>query len=100
MKKNKDNTVNLETYKKTRNIEEAERYQRILNWKVDTLVEAAESGKPSDGLSHIMATVEQAEPHELPRVIKKTKEILEAFEARGYKKEAEQYRWALQKYLK
>lgn len=95
-----NNTVNFETFKKTRSVEEAERYQRILNWKADTLVEAIESGKPSDGLSHMVAVLTQVNKAELNDAKKEILDILDNLERRGYKKETEQYRWALQEYYK
>jgi hypothetical protein len=96
----RDNTINFETYKKTRCIEEAERYQRILNFKVAKQIEFIEKGRINDGADLLRASIESAENGlEKIRFKEKAREVIDKVAERGYEKEAEQLRWILQKEL-
>lgn len=97
--KEENNIVNLDKFKKTRSITQAERAQRIMEWKVDTLIEAIKNGKPSEGLNRIEYVLNSVNKAELQEAKKEIVEILNILEGRGYKEQADQYRWALQKYL-
>lgn len=101
MKSNKDNTVNLETYKKTKSIDEAERYQRILNWKIDVSIDYIKQGKTSDATDLLKATIEQSrDAIERERAKKKAIEVINGVEERWFKDDADKMRWILQNYLK
>ena len=97
--KEENNIVNLDKFKKTRSITQAEREQRIKEWKVSTLVEAIKKGKPSDGLNRMEFVLTSVNKAELNEAKKEIVEILNILESIGYKEQADQYRWALQKYL-
>ena len=97
--KEENDIVNLDKFKKTRSVTQAERAQRIMEWKVDTLVEAIKKGNPSDGLSRMEYVLTRVNKAELQEAKKEIVEILNILEGRGYKEQADQYRWALQKYL-
>lgn len=97
--KEENNIINLDKFKKTRSITQAEREQRIKEWKVSTLVEAIEEGNPSDGLNRMEFVLTSVNKAELNEAKKEIVEILNILESIGYKEQADQYRWALQKYL-
>lgn len=101
MKSNKDNTVNLETYKKTKSIDEAEHYQLILNWKIDVSIDYIKQGKTSDAADLLKATIEQSrDAIERERAKKKAIEVINGVEERGFNDDADKMRWILQNYLK
>lgn len=101
MNNKKDNTINLDTYKKTRDIEEAERYQRILNWKIDVSIDYIKQGKTSDATDLLKATIEQSrDAIERERAKKKAIEVINGVEERGFNDDADKMRWILQNYLK
>lgn len=98
--KEENDIVNLDKFKKTRSVTQAERAQRIMEWKVDTQIEFIKEGKMHDGADCLKATIEQSRNIiEKNRAKKKAVEVIDEIERRGYKDEAEQLRWILQKYL-
>ena len=98
--KEENNIVNLDKFKKARSITKAERAQRIMEWKVETQIEFINEGKINDGADCLKATIEQSRNIiEKNRAKKKAIEVIDEIEKRGYKDEAEQLRWVLQKYL-
>ena len=96
-----DNTINFETYKKTRCIEESERYQRILDWKVETQIEFIKKGKISDAADCLRATMDAARnTEELNNAKRKAVEVISKVAELGYADAAMKIEWLLQKYLK
>ena len=96
----KDNTVNFETFKKTRSLDQAEREQRIFNWQVDRIVEFIKQGKLNDAEDLLIAGLGIRENVTTDYERKKYSEILKKVGEYGYENEERELRWRLQKYLR
>ena len=101
-KRKEDRTlVNLETFKKTRDLEAAEREQRIFNWQVERVIEFVKKDKLSDSEDLLLAYLGIKEYN---RVIGDGRNgcdrILTEVGNRGYKDAEKELRWRLQKYLR
>lgn len=96
----KDNTVNFETYKKTRSLEQAEIEQRAFNWQVKTQIEYISQGKLDDAEDLLRAGLLIKENRTTDEIRKHFSEVLAEVGRRGYEKEEQELRWRLQNYLK
>lgn len=92
--------INFETYRKTRDLELAERRQRIYNWSVKVIAEFLADGKIDDAYDLITAGLLIKENATTDYERKKYSKLLEDVGKLGYEKEEKQIRWRLQKYLK
>lgn len=93
--------VNFETYKKTRDLEAAEREQRIFNWQVERLIEYIKQDKLSDAEDLLLAYLGIKKYN---KVIGDGKngcdKLLKELGNRGYDEAEKELRWRLQKYLR
>ncbi len=91
--------VNFETFQKTRDLEEAEREQRIFNWQAERIVEYVKQGKLNDAEDLLIAGLLVKENATTDYERKKYSDILAKVGEYGYKNEEQELRWRLQKYL-
>ena len=92
--------VNFETFKRTRNLDVAERNQRIYNWVVKIISEYVADGKLDDAYDLLVAGLMVKENATTDYERKKYSKVLEDVGKLGYEKEEKELRWRLQKYLK
>ena len=93
-------TINLEVYKRTRNVGEAERKQRIFDWEVGAVIEYLDKGSIKDAEDLLIAYLGVRENAVTPDTQNGCDRILREVGKRGHEQEEKQLRWSLQKYLK
>ncbi len=92
--------VNMDMFRKTHSVSEAERYQRILEWKIEVQIVFIEKGRINDAADLLRATIIHARNiDERKRAIYKAKEIIEGVANRGHADDADCLRQILQDYL-
>lgn len=92
--------VNFETYKRTRNLDVAERSQRIYNWQVKVIAEFLADGKIEDAYDLIAAGLLVKENETTDYGRNKFNKLLKDIGDMGFVEEEKELRWRLQKYLK
>ncbi len=101
--KRKENRVlvNFETFQKTRDLEAAEREQRIFNWEVETIIAYIEQDKLSDAEDLLLAYLGIKMYN---KVIGDGRngcdKLLKEIGNRGYAEAEQELRWRLQKHLR
>lgn len=100
MRKDKDNTVNFETYKHTHDLRKAQAEQRMYEWQTGRLVEFISQGRVSDATDLVAAGLLIKQNHTTNYEREYYNRMIDDVAKLGYEKEAEQIRWTLQKHLK